>query len=165
MTPLLFDHLGTALRWLREARGQRQYEVAAAAGITKAMLSAYETGRQKPSIETLEKLLQALGCDLHDLDDALRIFGRGQRGRRRAGARLPAAPRYRMPEPAGEVAEPPGTDLYGILGVRGPLPAAKEEALSEMLDGFHKLLRYLHDSAEARCTEGEDSAGKTGPES
>ena len=69
----LFDRLGRAVRWLRERQGKKQYLVADTAGVTKGMLSAYETGRQKPSLETLEKLLTALDCDLHDLHNAIQI--------------------------------------------------------------------------------------------
>src|SRR5579872_5495030 len=56
----IFNGLGRALRWLRDRQGKRQYQVADAAGITKAMLSAYETGKQKPSLDTLEKILVSL---------------------------------------------------------------------------------------------------------
>src|SRR5215211_7212061 len=52
--------LGHALRWLRDRHGRKQYQVADSAGITKGMLSAYETGRQKPSLDTMEKLLDTL---------------------------------------------------------------------------------------------------------
>ena len=55
----IFDGLGRSLRWLRERQVKRQYQVAAGAGITKAMLSAYETGKQNPSLDTLEKILDA----------------------------------------------------------------------------------------------------------
>ena len=56
----VFDGLGKALRWLRAKQDKRQYQVAELAGITKAMLSAYETGKQRPSLETLEKIMEAL---------------------------------------------------------------------------------------------------------
>ena len=65
--------LGQALRWLREKQARKQYRVADNAGITKGMLSAYETGRQRPALETLEKILETLGCDLNDLHNALQI--------------------------------------------------------------------------------------------
>jgi transcriptional regulator with XRE-family HTH domain len=72
--------LGQALRWLREKQARKQYRVADTAGITKGMLSAYETGRQRPSLETLEKILETLGCDLNDLHNALQIVnGRPER--------------------------------------------------------------------------------------
>jgi transcriptional regulator with XRE-family HTH domain len=54
--------IGAALRRLRERRGVAQYKVADLAGITKGMLSAYETGRQCPSLPTLVSVLQALDC-------------------------------------------------------------------------------------------------------
>ena len=92
----IFQGLGRSLRWLRDRQGKRQYQVADAAGITKAMLSAYETGKQKPSLDTLEKILLALECDLNDLHNALQIVNerpeairRGQRdGARSSGLHL-----------------------------------------------------------------------------
>ena len=62
---------GTALALLRMRTGKKQYEVAGEAGITKGMLSSYETGRQRPSLESLTKLLEVLGADFRDLQDAL----------------------------------------------------------------------------------------------
>lgn len=127
--------LGQALRWLRDRHGRKQYQVADAAGITKGMLSAYETGRQRPSLETLEKLLDTLGCDLHDLHNSLQIVnGRPQTLRQRPDDLLAA-------EPAQSGEQP---DVYRILGLREPLPPEQERALGQILDGFHRLLRYLY---------------------
>lgn len=130
----VFDGLGRALRWLREKEGLRQYETARAAGITKAMLSAYETGKQRPSLPSLEKILDALGADLMSVARALDHVNER---------------RPRLPGPArgtgeGAGAGPsPGTDVRAILGVE-ELPREEEEAFAQMLDGFHRLLRYLH---------------------
>src|SRR5258708_5930326 len=138
----IFDGLGRALRWLRERQLKRQYQVAEGAGITKAMLSAYETGKQKPSLDTLEKILDALACDLNDLHNALQIVnGRPERMRSAGSGREP----WRAP--GDKSAEAAGLDpnLYEILGVDEPLPQPEEQALSEMLRGFHKLLRHPHD--------------------
>lgn len=126
----VFEGLGKALRWLREKEGLRQYESARAAGITKAMLSAYETGKQSPSLQSLEKILDALGADLRALARALDHVNE-----RRPP---PAAADRGAPAPAL-----PGTDLKAILGVE-EVPREEEEALARMLDGFHRLLRYLH---------------------
>lgn len=52
--------IGPALRALREDRGLRQYVLAERAGITKAMLSAYENGKRRPSLGTLDRILAAL---------------------------------------------------------------------------------------------------------
>ena len=86
----IFNGLGRALRWLRDRQGKRQYQVADTAGITKAMLSAYETGKQKPSLDTLEKILAALECDLNDLHNSLQIVNeRPEAIRRTPGGRDP----------------------------------------------------------------------------
>lgn len=142
-TPIL-NGLGQALRWLRDRRGKKQYQVAELAGITKGMLSAYETGRQRPSLETLEKILNTLGCDLNDLHNAIQIINGRPEGMRRRGEGV---------GPEDEEAPPPGIglggerlDLHRILGRRQSLPPEEERALTEMLEGFHRFLRYLHDT-------------------
>jgi transcriptional regulator with XRE-family HTH domain len=137
----IFNGLGRALRWLRDRQGKRQYQVADTAGITKAMLSAYETGKQKPSLDTLEKILGALECDLNDLHNALQIVNE-----RPQAIRRPAAEGWQA---AGgdsrEMADPAsGLNVYRVLGLNRQLPPQEEQALNEMLGGFHKLVRYLH---------------------
>lgn len=157
----IFDHLDRALRHLREGRRTRQYQIAEHAGITKAMLSAYETGKQKPSLETLDKLLAALGCDLIDLHQALAIF-------QDRPLREPPPPRSRAswnrvpsssdsPRPAAEAGS---ADVYSALGIEQPLERGEEEALGEVLSSFHKLIRHIHGrlheggSDERRSNEG-----------
>ncbi|HEY0783563.1 MAG TPA: helix-turn-helix transcriptional regulator [Thermoanaerobaculia bacterium] len=151
--------LGQALRWLRDRQGKKQYQVAAAAGITKGMLSAYETGRQRPSLETLEKLLDTLERNLSDLHAAIQIVN-GQPPEPRPardrswepyGAGSPLASELReTPEEGNETSatagggSPGSRELYRILDRREPLPAAEEQALGLMLDGFHRLIRHLH---------------------
>ena len=77
--------LGRALRWLREDRGLKQEDVAQIAGITRPMLSAYERGRVQPTLDTLDRLLRALDCDLSALSEALKIVtSMGKVGRRRS---------------------------------------------------------------------------------
>ncbi len=131
--------LGQALRWLRERQVRKQYRVASDAGITKGMLSAYETGRQRPSLETLDKLLETLGSDLNDLHNALQIVnGRPElmKGWRDTtpgtGAWDEAWPSYQRPAPyqqaqssrgvplADEVHERTGTDPRGHPGAGRP---------------------------------------------
>jgi transcriptional regulator with XRE-family HTH domain len=125
----IFHGLGRALRWLRDRQGKRQYQVADAAGITKAMLSAYETGKQKPSLDTLEKILAALECDLNDLHNALQIVNERPEAIRRSGMQQREGV---WPGQRRELQDSPRDQ--------------EEQALSEMLQGFHKLVRYLHDS-------------------
>jgi len=64
-------HIGPALRLLRQVRNLRQYQLAKRAGVTKAMVSAYERGRRLPSLRTLLLLLTALGADFGTLQRAL----------------------------------------------------------------------------------------------
>ena len=153
----IFHGLGRALRWLRDRQGKRQYQVADAAGITKAMLSAYETGKQKLSLDTLEKILAALECDLNDLHNALQIVNERPEAIRRSGLQHEGAwPGQRRETPDGlrEGAEGVSPNVYNILGINRPLPPVEEQALSEMLQGFHKLVRYLHDSISPVDGEG-----------
>lgn len=131
--------LGHALRWLRDRHGKKQYQVADAAGITKGMLSAYETGRQKPSLDTLEKLLDTLGCDLYDLHNALQIVnGRPTVPRQREGEMG-----WRGDAEAG-LSGLSGTgplDVRQVLGISEPLEGDEEQALRKLLEAFHGLVR------------------------
>lgn len=58
-----FD-VGARLFALRQERGRSQRELARLAGVTNANLSMIEQGRVSPSINTLEKILLALGLTL-----------------------------------------------------------------------------------------------------
>ncbi|HEX4966008.1 MAG TPA: helix-turn-helix transcriptional regulator [Thermoanaerobaculia bacterium] len=151
-TPIM-NGLGHALRWLRDRRGRKQYQVAEAAGITKGMLSAYETGRQRPSLDTLEKILNTLGCDLNDLHNAIQIINGKPEGMRRRGEGV-GAEDQEAPAAGGE-----RVDVQRILGKREPLPPEEEKALTEMLDGFHRFLRYLHETLARALTPGGKDEG------
>ena len=150
----LFNGLGRAIRWLRDRNNKRQYQVADEAGITKAMLSAYETGKQKPSLDTLEKILTALECDLNDLHNALQIVNDRPEAVRRPGTFREDWLAFRRDAP--EESES-GLDLYRVLGLSRQLPAEEERALSEMLEGFHKMVRYLHSMTPQPAGGGEAS--------
>jgi transcriptional regulator with XRE-family HTH domain len=112
--------LGQALRWLRERQARKQYRVADDAGVTKGMLSAYETGRQRPSLETLDKLLETLGCDLNDLHNALQIVN--GRPERMKGWHLQGA-RAEMVE------------LQDLSALRQAAPGPNERAAGQALGG------------------------------
>lgn len=70
------EHLGRALAVLREKRHDTQEDVARNAGVTPSMISNYERGKEKPSIDSLWKILSAMNCTFVDLEAALR-FVRG----------------------------------------------------------------------------------------
>lgn len=136
-----FDNLGQALRWLRSRQHKKQYEIADAAGITKAMLSAYETGKQNPSIETLEKILEALRCDLSELHNAL-VLHQGGRPVEVGSAAAAAWDEGRGRGAGGRVS------VYDVLDSGGLLPPEWERSLSQMLEGFHSLVRHMHRQLE-----------------
>jgi predicted nucleotidyltransferase/DNA-binding XRE family transcriptional regulator len=57
----------TAAGLLREARqraGMSQVELAARAGVTQSVISAYESGHRQPSVPTLAALIEATGFEL-----------------------------------------------------------------------------------------------------
>jgi transcriptional regulator with XRE-family HTH domain len=67
--------IGAALTALRKARGIKAYELACRLGLSKSLLSLYETGESVPSPPQLERLLAALDAsaeDLAELVEALR---------------------------------------------------------------------------------------------
>jgi transcriptional regulator with XRE-family HTH domain len=152
----IFQGLGRALRWIRDRQGKRQYQVADTAGITKAMLSAYETGKQKPSLETLEKILLALDSDLLDLHNALQIVNERPETVRRGPTPREASWQTRRDTPGlndRRSGEAQGLDVYSVLGVDRQLHPLEEAALSEMLEGFHKLVRFLHATLSQPLTQ------------
>jgi DNA-binding XRE family transcriptional regulator len=220
----LMTGLGQALRWLRERQARKQYRVADNAGITKGMLSAYETGRQRPSLESLEKLLETLGCDLNDLHNALQIVnarpdrmsswhawktprsdGKAAMSAGTTSGSQAAAPGFTIHElegganypmaadsaaaviaEIGDAHQPPGRSGYvqGMPGIGGEpsaetvhavaevyrvlgcdpseparrLPHDEEAAFSQILTGFHGLLRYWHRSLETLRTPASGTA-------
>ncbi len=154
-----FNGLGRALRWIRQRQGKKQYEVAEAARITKAMLSSYENGRQRPTIDTLERILDALEIDLDYLAHAMRMVSQ-EAGRRGEGARSGAST-----SPALALATAgPFLDIERLLGLTRRLEPAEEHAVGQMLEGFHSLLQYLLTQTDDLRTRAEtpqagDAAG------
>ena len=52
------------IKLARHDAGLSQRELALRAGTSQATLSAYETGRKSPSLETLTRIVRAAGSDL-----------------------------------------------------------------------------------------------------
>ena len=79
----LFSNLGRTLTLLRDLRGLSQAAVARRAGIGKSQLSKYETGKEKPKLESLSKLLAVLDVQPLQFFFALELGRKVLRGRRR----------------------------------------------------------------------------------
>lgn len=113
------------------------------------MLSAYETGKQKPSLDTLEKILDGLDASLDDLHRALLIVH---------GKDDPLRPSLKPVSSTYFADADVESDLHRILGVRGSIPPEEEQAFRQMLAGFHRLLRFMHRHlSEVPETSGEGS--------
>jgi transcriptional regulator with XRE-family HTH domain len=75
MSERIARQVGSTVRRLRCQRDRTQRQLAGAAGITTAALSAYERGRQLPTVPTLALLLVALGCSEGDFSRHFGPFG------------------------------------------------------------------------------------------
>jgi transcriptional regulator with XRE-family HTH domain len=72
----MFRNLGRTLTLLREIRGKTQAQVARAAGIGKSQVSKYENSKELPKLDSLEKILTALGVKPIDLFSTLEMVDR-----------------------------------------------------------------------------------------
>jgi len=66
-----FTHLGVAIKLLRTRAGLSTGELADKAVMTKAQISKYERSHQRPALDSLERIMTALGIDLFDLATVL----------------------------------------------------------------------------------------------
>jgi transcriptional regulator with XRE-family HTH domain len=57
----LREQMAAKLKALRERRGLTQEQLAEKSGVSRTYLARLETGRQDPTLSTLEKLAKALG--------------------------------------------------------------------------------------------------------
>lgn len=72
---------GNLIKLARHDGGLSQRELARRAGTSQATLSAYESGRKSPSLDTLARIVRAAGQDLRiqvvpydDHDDAMAAY-------------------------------------------------------------------------------------------
>jgi predicted nucleotidyltransferase/DNA-binding XRE family transcriptional regulator len=141
------------LRRARRRAGLTQVELAAKAGMTQSVISAYESGRRQPSLPTLEALVEAAGFDLtiglrRSSDRRGQLTGPlGQRVRRHRAALVAAAQTHGVSNLRvfGSVArgeEGPGSDIdlladlpaeMGLFGL-GRLRADLEAIIEARVD-------------------------------
>lgn len=135
-----FERLGRALRWIRQRQGKKQFEVASDARITKAMLSSYENEKQRPTLETLERILVALRVDLDGLAYAMRAVHQEEQSKSSPGATTTRPSHPAEIDPWSSTAP---AELEQILRMPRSLDSAEASAISQMLQGFHALVRYF----------------------
>ena len=74
----MFQNLGRTLVLLRERTGKSQAAIARTAGVGKSQLSKYENGKELPKLDSLERVLLALGVGSFDFFRALDVADRGR---------------------------------------------------------------------------------------
>ncbi len=67
----LLKFVPEALKLIRQGAGFRQTDVSERSGLTKAMLSSYETGKTLPNLASLTAFLSAIDKDLSDFQEVL----------------------------------------------------------------------------------------------
>jgi transcriptional regulator with XRE-family HTH domain len=72
----MFDNLGPTLILLREILGKSQAAVAREAKIGKSQLSKYENGKELPKLDSLGRVLGALGIGQCDFFNTLELVNR-----------------------------------------------------------------------------------------
>lgn len=129
MTMPAFEHLAGALRLLRDHRGMTQQQLAQAIESPVKQISAYETGRQRPRIETLDRILAAVGADAMDLAETMSALESGE-------LQLPparATGRGRPHPPISIVGEEPTAELSPELRELAPRLPEIEKLANEVL--------------------------------
>jgi predicted nucleotidyltransferase/DNA-binding XRE family transcriptional regulator len=137
---------GALLRQARQRAGLSQVELAARAGVTQSVISAYEAGHRQPSLPTLAALVDAAGFELATAvrrqPSRLRMLSGpvGQRVRRRRHELVAAAASRGVSglQVFGSVARgedrpdsdvdllaelPPGMSLFGLARLQAELEA------------------------------------------
>ena len=79
---------GDAIKRARLRAGLTQHALAARAGTSQATISAYESGRKQPSVETLDRLLAAAGARLAVVPGKRGVRRPSRRELARAGRKL-----------------------------------------------------------------------------
>jgi transcriptional regulator with XRE-family HTH domain len=75
------DDVGVSLRRLRSVRGLTQAEVAELAGCSRSQISDLELGKGNPTVDTLFRVLHAMGWRAVHLDNVMKEVERERRGR------------------------------------------------------------------------------------
>ena len=124
---------GASLRAVRERRGLRQQELAAAAGLTAPQVSSFEAGARLPSVRTLRRLAAALDTTL----DALFSGGGAE----------PAGPAAATPAEAGvlpglqDLFRTPEEALFAPLAAEGVRRTTRRDSYSGRLPGEEDVRR------------------------
>jgi transcriptional regulator with XRE-family HTH domain len=116
-----FRHVGLAIKLLRTRASLTQRGLAGLARITKAQASKYERGVQRPTLDSLDRVMVALGVDVFDLAAAIQEVEHATEALHEEEADLPEAERRR---------------------------SDRRRARDELVRGFSRYLELLEESLE-----------------
>lgn len=142
----VFEGLGEGLRWLRTERGLKQQELARQVGMTPTQLSRYERGQQTPNVTTLDRILDQLGADLRDLQEAL--------GRVRKETASASEPSPASTGPGGRLGGPSRLPEV-VFRPPGGLEWDEQYQLAEVARSFGEFLHLVGDRLARERGEGK----------
>ncbi len=145
-----FDHLHRVLALLRVERGLQQNELAARAGVARAAMSRYETGKAKPTIDNLGKILEALHVSPVEFGEAVeRVRRRVDEGVEPPSRRLPS--RRKADGPRG---------AYLVLDLADFPQSGDLASLREVVSTARSTARYVQEQGDnAGEGSGAESSG------
>lgn len=133
-----FDHLHRVLTLLRVERGLQQNELAARAGVARAAMSRYETGKAKPTIDNLGKILEALQVTPVEFGETV------ERVRRRVDDGV-EPPSRRLPSRAKGGS---GRGAYLVLDLADFPESEDFDSLRDIVSTARRTARYVHERQE-----------------
>jgi transcriptional regulator with XRE-family HTH domain len=74
----MFDNFGRALRFVRETKGKSQAYVAERAKVGKSQISKYETGKELPKLESLQRILEVLEVAPYQIFYAMHLLNQSE---------------------------------------------------------------------------------------
>jgi transcriptional regulator with XRE-family HTH domain len=142
-----FEQLPTALRLLRERRGLTQRQLGDAIGSPVKQINAYENGRQRPRVETLERILAAVGADAMVLADTMAGLAQAIGPAEAPGVAADVAPATTETAPrAGELSP----ELRELAPRLPQIEALANEVLLELLsEAVERQARWLSNDLRA----------------
>lgn len=68
------SNIGENIKKIRKEKGYSQKQLAEKLGTTPQNLAQYENGKRLPKLETLEKIANALDCEVSDIDENIFVI-------------------------------------------------------------------------------------------
>jgi transcriptional regulator with XRE-family HTH domain len=63
----LLEKVGARVRFVRQRSGKTATQLAALSGLPRSHISDIERGKRNPTLQTMDRIAQGIGCTLRDL--------------------------------------------------------------------------------------------------